>query len=195
MQGVGFFNAYSNLLGSDLAASGGGGSTDQFNGGEVDVMGAELALTADLARSANLAGWTLPVRFAYTFTDAHFKNSFESEFEGWGSVEAGDALPYLARHQMALSVGVEHGPVSLNLASNYVSAMRTEAGQGDLPKSTGTDARFVLDASAEWVFRTGLALFGRVHNLTDVTYVVARRPAGLRPGLPRTVAVGVRARL
>ena len=195
VQGVGFFNAYSNLLGSDLAAAGAGGSADQFNGGEVDVMGAELALTADLARTANLAGWTLPVRFAYTFTDAHFKNSFESEIEGWGSVEEGDALPYLARHQMALSVGVEHGPISLNLAGNYVSAMRTEAGQGDIPENTGTDARFVLDASAEWVLRPGLSLFGRVHNLTNATYVVARRPAGLRPGLPRTVAVGVRARL
>ena len=195
LQAVGFFNAYSNLLGSDLAAAGGGGSTDQLNGGEANVMGAELALTADLASLANLPGWTAPVRFAYTLTDAYFKIAFESEFEGWGSVEEGDALPYLARHQMALSVGVERGPISLNLASNYVSAMRTKAGQGDIPENSGTDARFVLDASAEWAFRPGLALFGRVHNLTNATYVVARRPAGLRPGLPRTVAVGVRARL
>ncbi len=195
LQAVGFFNAYSNLLGSDLAAAGGGGSTDQFNGGEVDVMGAEIALTADLARPANLAGWSLPVRFAYTFTDAQFNNNFVSEFEGWGSVEEGDELPYLAKQQLALSVGVERGPVSVNLAGSYVSAMRTEAGQGDIHENSGTDARFVLDASTDWEFRSGLSMFGRVHNLMDVTYVVARRPAGLRPGLPRTIAVGVRARL
>lgn len=195
VQAVGFFNDYSNLLGSDLAAAGGGGSTDQFNGGEVDVKGAELAVTADLAHPANLSGWSLPVRLAYTFTDAQFNNSFDSEFESWGSVEAGDELPYLAEHQMALSLGVERGPISLNLASNYVSAMRAEAGQGAIPENSGTDARLVLDASAEWAFRPGLALFGRIHNLTDATYVVARRPAGLRPGLPRTIAVGVRARL
>ncbi len=195
VQAVGFFNDYSNLLGSDLAASGGGGSTDQFNGGEVDVLGAELAVTADLASTFNATGWALPVRLAYTFTDAQFNNTFDSEFEGWGSVEEGDELPYLAKHQLALSLGVERGQVAFNLASNYVSAMRTEAGQGSIPENSGTDARFVLDASAEWALRSGLVLFGRIHNLTDATYVVARRPAGLRPGLPRTVAVGLRARL
>jgi len=159
------------------------------------VMGAEVALTTDLGHPANLRGWLLPVRLAYTFTTAQFNTGFDSEFEGWGSVEEGDELPYLAKHQMALSLGVERGPIAFNLASNYVSAMRTEAGQGSIPDNSGTDARFVLDASAEWAFRSGLVLFGRVHNLTDATYVVARRPAGLRPGLPRTVAVGLRARL
>ena len=37
MQGVFFFNDYSNLLGADLAASGGEGTTDQFNGGAVNA--------------------------------------------------------------------------------------------------------------------------------------------------------------
>jgi Fe(3+) dicitrate transport protein len=31
-----------------------------------------------------------------------------------------------------------------------------------------------------------------VENLTDETYVVARRPAGARPGLPRTLMAGIR---
>ena len=34
-QAVLFFNDYSNLLGSDLAAAGGAGSGDLFNGGEI----------------------------------------------------------------------------------------------------------------------------------------------------------------
>ena len=41
---VGFFNDYSNLLGSDLAASGGTGSLDQFNAGAVNVGGVALLL-------------------------------------------------------------------------------------------------------------------------------------------------------
>ena len=36
---VGFYNDFSNLLGSDLAATGGTGSLDQFNAGEVEVQG------------------------------------------------------------------------------------------------------------------------------------------------------------
>ena len=46
-----FFNDYSNLLGSDLAATGGTGSLDQFNAGEVDVNGLELLLNYDFSRS------------------------------------------------------------------------------------------------------------------------------------------------
>lgn len=44
-------------------------------------------------------------------------------------------------------------------------------------------------------FRSDLVLTANVYNLTDATYAVARRPAGLRPGLPRTVTLGLRARL
>jgi Fe(3+) dicitrate transport protein len=31
-----------------------------------------------------------------------------------------------------------------------------------------------------------------VENLADASYVVARRPAGARPGLPRTLMAGIR---
>ena len=41
---IGFFNNYTNLLGSDLAASGGIGTLDPFNAGAVHVSGAELLL-------------------------------------------------------------------------------------------------------------------------------------------------------
>lgn len=200
IQAVGFHNAYSNLLGSDLAASGGQGSTDQYNGGAVDVTGAELSVTTDLSVLGrrvfgSMTGWAFPARLAYTYTDARFQSSFESEFEGWGTVQDGDRLPYLAPHQLAASVGVERGRFSVDLAGNVVAPMRTEAGQGAIPETSRIDPRFVLDASAEFAATSQFSVFGRVHNLTDATYVVARRPAGLRPGLPRTVAIGLRARL
>jgi Fe(3+) dicitrate transport protein len=35
-------------------------------------------------------------------------------------------------------------------------------------------------------------VFAGIQNITDERYVVARRPAGARPGLPRSIAVGVR---
>ncbi|MEK9609939.1 MAG: TonB-dependent receptor, partial [Flavobacteriaceae bacterium] len=46
---IGFLNNYSNLLGSDLAATGGTGSLDQFNAGAARVSGVELLLNYNWA--------------------------------------------------------------------------------------------------------------------------------------------------
>ena len=186
---------YSNLLGSDLAAAGGGGTTDQFNGGSVMVKGAELSATGDLARPIRLDGWVLPLRVAYTYTEARFQSSFESEFEGWGTVEEGDELPYLPAHQVGFSAGLERGALSLTLGGAYVATMRSVAGQGAIADSEHIAGHTVIDVSAEWALQRGVAVFGRVSNLLDETYLVSRRPAGLRPGLPRTVALGIRAQI
>ena len=193
LQLVGFYNAYQNLLGSDLAAAGGGGTIEQFNGGEANVYGLEAAAGADLARPFGLTAWAFPARLTYTFTSARFAHSFASDFEAWDTVADGDYLPYVARHQGSASLGVQRGRVGTDLRASYVGAMRTEAGQEALADAEATDARVVVDLSAEVRLYHDVALFGRVHNLTDETYVVARRPAGLRPGLPRTFALGVKA--
>ncbi|MEP0548599.1 MAG: TonB-dependent receptor [Rhodothermales bacterium] len=195
-QVAGFFNDYSNLLGADLAAAGGGGTTDLFNGGSVHVGGLEVAASADLARGLGLRAlgpsFALPVRLAYTYTDAAFQTSFASEFEGWGDVEAGDELPYVAHHQLAVSLGTEWDRYSFDLRGNYVGAMRTAAGSAPVETVGHTDARFVLDLAGEVKVDSRTAVFGSVRNLADEVYVVAQRPAGLRPGLPRTFLLGVR---
>ena len=191
LQLAGFQTAYRNLLGADLAAAGGGGTSDLFNGGRADVRGLELAADA----SVPVGGWAVPARLAYTLTDGRFRSSFESEFDGWGTVQEGDALPYLARHQLYGRVGVERGGLSAGLSASVVSAMRARAGQGEIPTADRIPGHVVLDASASAPLPGGLALTATVHNLADATYVAARRPAGLRPGLPRTVSVGLRARL
>ncbi len=197
VQAAGFWTGYRNLLGSDLAAAGGGGTTDQFNGGRVDVSGLELGVTADAARLATgeAGGWAVPVRVAYTYTDARFRSAFESDFDAWGTVAVGDELPYQAGHRLYVRAGVERGEWALALLANAVSDMRAVAGQGPIPAAQRIAAHAVLDLVAEAPLPGGLALTGRVVNLTDQAYLVARRPAGLRPGLPRTVTVGVRARL
>jgi Fe(3+) dicitrate transport protein len=195
VQAAGYVNDYSNLLGSDLAAAGGGGTGDQFNGGAARVRGAELSVTSDLAGAAGWGGWAVPLRVAYTLTDGRFGSSFQSGFEGWGTVEEGDELPYLPAHQVGASLGVERGPLAVTLGGAAVSATRDEPGQGPIGAADRVGAHLVLDASASWAVRPGVAVFGRALNLTDETYVAARRPAGLRPGLPRTLSFGVRAGL
>ena len=193
IQSVLFFNDYSNLLGSDLAASGGQGTTDQFNGGNVDVSGIEFELNYDLLSSANTP-LSLPVGITYTLTEGVFQNSFESEFEGWGTVEEGDQLPYLPKHQLALFAGLESGKFRINLSTKYQSALRTVPGQGDIPLDESTDSQFVVDFSTNYTLHKNLTLFGSIRNLTNQVYNVARRPAGLRPGMPRSFIVGLKAR-
>jgi Fe(3+) dicitrate transport protein len=187
-----FYNDYDNLLGSDLAAGGGTGSTDQFNGGAVRVIGAELSASADLAPVLGAAGLRLPARLAYTYTDAAFQSSFQSTFGPWGSVEAGDELPYVARHVVATSLGLEVGRYGLDLRAAYTGDRRTRAGSGPLTDTDRLPAHFVIDLAADVAVDARTEVFGLVRNVFDEVYVAAQRPAGLRPGLPRTFMLGVR---
>ncbi len=191
-QGVIFFNDYSNLLGSDLEASGGEGTEYLFNGGEVDVKGIELSVGYDLGEAAQVPGLAIPLRVSYTYTEAEFKNRFKSDFGPWGTVEPGFELPYLPRHQVATSIGLEWMKYAANLSAKYVGKTRTEAGTGDFIPSLSTDARLVLDLSLDYALTPKNKVFVSVRNLTDEIYIAARRPAGIRPGLPRTLLFGVK---
>ncbi len=192
-EAVFFFNRYVNLLGSDLAAGGGEGTTDQFNGGRVDVWGVELSGTYDLGRYT-ARGYSIPLGFSYTFTSATFENSFESEFEPWGIVSAGDELPYVPHHQLSMSLGLETSVFSFDLSGKYTSEMRTSAGSGAVVDGQATEAHLTLDVATSYRVSRNLSIFGTVLNLTDAEYIAARRPAGVRPGLPRHVRLGLKTR-
>jgi len=188
---VGFYNDYDNLLGADTLSSGGGGTGELFNGGAVEVLGLEAAARWDLGRAR---GWALevPLRLAYTWTEAEFQTSFETDFADWApAVERGDELPYLPEHQLAAGAGLVGEAWGAHLDLTWVDEMRTTAGRGAIPAGEGADAHLVLDLSARYRFRFGLEAFVQVRNLTDEVYVAARRPAGARPGLPRTALVGL----
>ncbi|TDI08424.1 MAG: TonB-dependent receptor, partial [Acidobacteria bacterium] len=194
---TGFINDYDNLLGTDTLASGGTGEGDLFNGGEVLVLGLEASGSSDLGESLGLSV-RLPVHFAYTFTHGEFKNSFESDFEPWGNVAVGDELPYLPRHQFNARIGLEKARWRLAVEANAVSGMRTKAGQGPIPPLEATDSYLVFSLSGEYDLtaeKRSVSLFLSVRNLTDQAYITARRPAGARPGLPRTLMGGIKFRL
>ncbi len=193
LEAVVFFNDYENLLGADLAASGGQGTNDQFNGGRVDVYGMELSARQDLG-VLSTHGHSVPLTLTYTYTSAHFRTSFESEFEAWGTVARGDELPYVPRHQLGVSVGFETTRYSIDLSGKYTGRMRTEAGSGSRVDGESTDAHLTVDIAATYHVNRHVSLFGRVLNATDVEYIAARRPAGIRPGLPRQLSLGVKTR-
>lgn len=190
--GVFYVNDYSNLLGSDLAAAGGTGLGDPFNGGESLVQGAEIELGYEILQGTN-SKFGLPLSIAYTYTNAEFRNSFESDFDAWGSVSPGDQLPYLANHRLAINLSLEHSRFNVNLNTNYVAGMRTVAGQGDVSLGEHIDERFIADISANIHLTPNLTLTGTINNLTDKVYLVSTRPAGLRPGISRNFKVGLSA--
>jgi Fe(3+) dicitrate transport protein len=188
---VGFFNDYDNLLGRDTLSTGGGGSGTLFNGGEARIYGLEASLDYETAPLGRL-GVTVPLRTAYTWTRAEFGNSFESGFGPWGDVTSGDVLPYVPEHQLYASVGVARSRWNVVLDSSYVSTMRIRAGSGPIARLDSTDSRIVLNTTAEYSVGEGARLFVAAQNLGNSEYVVARHPAGARPGLPRTITGGVR---
>jgi Fe(3+) dicitrate transport protein len=192
-QVVGFFSDYSNILGAATLATGGNGAGDQFNGGAVHALGVEASLRhAPLALAGTAI--TVPWGLTFTFTKAEFQGSFESEFDPWGSVEKGDRVPYIPGAQLSAWIGAEHRRWSLAAGADYSAAMRTEAGHGEMLDHESTDAFVVMHASAEYHFNGWSSLYVTAQNFTGATYVVARRPAGVRPGLPRTLLGGVRIR-
>ncbi|WP_223034021.1 TonB-dependent receptor family protein [Hanstruepera marina] len=184
-----FFNDYSNLLGSDLAATGGTGSLEQFNAGEVNVAGLEALLNYDLL--SNNEKFALPISFGYTYTNAEFQNSFGSDDDLWGEVQEGDKLPYIPEHQFNLMVSLEHKKYEINASGRYLGEFRTMAGTGAIPENEKVDSNFVLDFSAKYHFNDHFSLTGNIINALDTTYAVSRVPAGLRPGMPFAANAGL----
>ena len=125
-------------------------------------------------------------------TDAEFRNSFSSDFDEWGDVASGDALPYLPEQLLWVSAGAEGERWSADLSATYVGEMREVAGQGTIPAGERIDSALIFDLAASWRIAGELELFGKVENLFDETYLAARRPSGARPGRPRTAFLGVR---
>jgi Fe(3+) dicitrate transport protein len=186
---IGFYNDYSNLLGSDLAATGGIGSLEQFNAGEVAVSGLELLLNYNLLQNNNK--FQLPVTFGYTITNTEFLNSFGSSESIWGEVNEGDELPYIPKHQFNVMLSLEHANYELNLSGRYNGEFRTRAGEGTIPKDEIVESNFIIDFSAKYHFSSAFSLTGNIINMLDETYAVSRVPAGLRPGHPFGANLGL----
>lgn len=182
---------YSNLLGDDSASTGGGGTGDQFNGGEVLSYGLELATGYDFKGTLLNEPVKFPVRLSYTYNNTEFRSSFKNGAEEWGEVSKGDKAPYIAPHQLALSVGAEFEKFGANVSTKYVDAMRTQAGTGAIPKDEKIPSHFVVDMVGYYKLQKNTKLFVAVDNLLNREYAVASMPVGLRPGKPLAGRIGV----
>lgn len=190
---IGFYNDYENLLGADLAASGGGGSGDLFNAGQAIIYGLEAELNYNLPFT--LKELVFPISVAYTLTSGEFLSSFNALNEDWGTVTKGDRLPYLSNHQLTFNAGIEHKTFDIQVSSKFNSAMRTSPGMGEITKDNKINENFVIDISSNIRLNQYFTAFASVNNLMDAVYVVAQRPAGLRPGMPRSFVIGLKMNL
>ncbi len=192
LEAMGFFVDYDNLIGTCTASTGGDCEIgDQYEGGEASVHGLEFVAAWD-AGAALGSGWSLPLSAVYTWTEGEFGSSFQSSFEEWGDVQKGDEMPLMPEHQLTLNAGIEADRWRTFLTLNYVDETRAEAGTGAIPANDRIDSRTLLDLSAEFDLTSQASLFASLTNLTDEEYNVAFRPAGARPGAPRSWLAGVR---
>lgn len=200
VEAIGFFNDYSNLLGTCTGSTGcsTGAIGDQFNGGDVDVYGLEFTAAWDVADVVDVnigpfGDLSVPISLTYTFTKAEFRSDFQSDFDPFGSVNAGDELPYVPTNQVTLTAGVDTSRIGFNIAANYVSEARAFSGTGAIPIDEVIDSRWVMDVAAYIVLTDNFRLKAKVENLLDEVYVAARRPAGARPGKPLEALIGFEA--
>ena len=125
LEAVGFYSDYENLLGRCRVSDFGCEAGEEFNGGRVEVQGAELtaAWTLDLT-----PGLGLDADLVYTYTDSAFQTGFLSGFPQWGLVREGDELPYLPRHRVQARVGLSGVAWELSAALKHQVKMREEPG-------------------------------------------------------------------
>jgi len=194
IEAIGFLVDYENLVGTCTASTGGGCTIgDQYDGGAARVQGLELIASWDAGAALGL-GVGIPLSAVYTLTDGEFRTSFDSDFGEWGDVQAGDQLPMVPENQITLNAGLEGQRWRAYLTLNHVDEARSVAGSGEIAANQRIDSRTLLDLSGEFDLTAGASLFASVQNLTDEVYNVAFRPAGARPGAPRTVLAGVKMR-
>ncbi|MCL1145635.1 TonB-dependent receptor [Shewanella marinintestina] len=184
---IGFFNDISNLKEGCQFSSCGSDDDTEFNGGEVDVLGLELTSGYSITLTDDI---DLPISLSYTYTESEFKTSFESGFDMWGDITAGDELPYLPENQLAVNLGLVSDQWDVNMIVRYIGEMKEAAGEGVVLSGSTTEALTVVDMSASYDFNQYGLVYVKADNLFDTQEIVSRRPYGARPSKPQQFQIG-----
>lgn len=191
---VGFYNNYSNLLVECTFSSGSDcdSGQDAINAGEVDVKGFEFELSYDLFEYFENDQFQLPLNFNYTFTDARAKNSFQSSYSAWSTVNSGDQLPYIAKNQFFIGLGLISSKWELHFNGKFNDNMRSVAGSGPISENELIKRHFIVDFASELEIYKNTRLFLNIDNIFNKTYMVSRSPDRARPGKPFAFLTGVK---
>lgn len=194
---IGFFSHYDNLLGRCRVSDPGCTPGEEFNGGDVEVSGAELSASYAIALSSTLQ---LPASLTYTYTESAFQSSFYSGFSQWNpgyfeglprSVRKGDELPYMPTHQGRVQIGLSDMRWRIDLALNYVGKARELPGYGAYEAGKYTKALTTLGLAASYEWSEALSVKLVAENLSNEREITSRRPFGARPNAPRSIRLGL----
>ena len=207
MQAVGFLSDYTNILGSDNISGGGAGTGDMFNAGKATIQGIEFS--ADYffkPAKEKYPNLKIPVRVAYTFTDARFNETFINGGGDWGvgEITKGDLIPFITPHLGMVSVGIENNKFNVLFSGRYVGLTRTSPGQDAaiVPRSNANYSEVnsiaaftIIDFSANYHFTKMWTVFTTINNVTNNRTIVANLPQGYRPAMPFAANIGVKINL
>lgn len=186
---IGFFNNYSNITGQCTFSSGCDAADvgAQYNGGEARIYGAESVAGYDFLLPQ---GWEVPLRLTYAYTHASFQSAFVSSFPQFGSVYYDDFLPYVAKHQTNLSIGINAEKWKISSNWQYRSRMLDQAGKFDREEKEIMPL-WMWDVAGEMKIRENVLVSLSGNNLLNQSTIVSWRPYGARPVAPRQVFVNL----
>ena len=188
-EAIGFFSDYENLLGRCRVSDSGCQAGDEFNGGRVEIAGAEIV---GWARFPLTQAATLEFDVTYTYSESAFQTSFLSQFPQWGLVRRGDELPYLPEHIGRASARLLTGRWEASAAVRGQAQMREEPGYENLEDGLHADGFLVLDLALSRRFGDAMLVQFLVGNATDEAAIVSHRPFGARPNRPRSLVARIK---
>ena len=136
----------------------------------------------------------MPYSLIYTYNNAEFEQSFNSDFALWGAVEAGDPIPYMPENQLTLTAGLEANQWRINLLTRYTSELYEAAGDGVTLSGVSTEPMWITDISAAYDFINAGSVYFKLDNVFDEKNIVSRRPFGARPNKPQQWFMGYKYR-
>ena len=182
-----FASDYSRLAAECTLVSGASCDADEsavFSGGEAEVSGLEFS-GSWMLQGDN--GVVYPISVNYTSTDATFKNSSSSDY--FGTVAAGDDLPYIPDSQSSIVVGfINDNGLSGNARLVNVGSSCSLAACGTYNE---IEAHSYLDLNLRKALNDFMSIYLILENTLDSEDLISRAPSeGARSQKPRTMKVG-----
>ena len=182
-----FASDYSRLAAECTLVSGASCDADEsavFSGGEAEVSGLEFS-GSWMLQGDN--GVMYPISVNYTSTDATFKNSSDSDY--FGTVAAGDDLPYIPDSKSSIVVGfINDNGLSGNARLVNVGSSCSLAACGTYNE---IEEHSYLDLSLRKALNDSMSVYLILENTLDSEDLISRAPSeGARSQKPRTMKVG-----